>query len=499
MLDQKIADVRFRLRAAAALRFAVFGGLVGLGFVLVASIVLLAGDLEVTSVQQLILCLTPPALVLVGGLVGMAFRVTDQHVALLIDRKGSLKDRATTMLQLSSEGDAGTSIGRVQQEEAEPHIASIVATDCVAISPGKAPMRIAVGLMIAIGATWALAFMRTPTVNAASTPNIATTQAAGLAETMLRDFEKLAEDTEIPEIKELLEELQEQVEATKEESQDSADVMAKLSEMEQSIADAREAMQISETDAEMKSVAEALSPSEMMRSAAKAMESQQYEDAADQLDGIDPKSLSDSERRAVSSQLKKMVESMSSSNKPLSKLAKEAQELSEALEKKDASECKECLGKLAGMCRKQSECKKCAQCMAKQLSLLAQCKGQCRGQCDSPFARKSNSPSQKAGSAASGEKTGQNTERAEVGRDRTEVTGQMGDEGESETETLSSPETEATATRGYTQRYNDFRRAAEEVLENEPLPQSHRQTVRDYFESIRPSNGEGQLADETQD
>ncbi|MEM0926816.1 MAG: hypothetical protein AAGJ83_12320, partial [Planctomycetota bacterium] len=230
--------------------------------------------------------------------------------------------------------------------------------------------------------------------------------------------------------------------------------------------------------------------SELMREAAEAIESQEYDKAAEQLEGIDPKSMSDSERRAVSDRLKKMVASMSSSNKPLSKLMKQAGELAEAMEKKDASECKECMGKLAGECRKQSQCKKCGQCLAQQLSLLAQCKGQCRGQCDSPFARKSNSPSLKAGSAASGEATGQNSERAEVGTDRLEVTGQMGDQGESDTETMTSPETEATATRGYTAKYKDFRKAAEEVLQNEPLPQSHRQTVRDYFESIRPSNDE---------
>lgn len=496
MLDQKIADVRFRLRTAAATRWAMVAGLFGLGTVLIASLGFLLTGTEVTSIQKIVLGALTPALAMIGGIAGFAIRVTDQQVARLIDQKGELKDRATTMLQLSSEQvEAGPSIGRVQKEEAAPHIASVVPTECVAISPGKTPFQIAAGLLIAIVATWTFAFLRTPEVIAASTPSIASTQAAGLAETMLRDLEKLAEETEIPEIEELLKELQEQVDATREESQDSADVMAKLSEMEQAIAEAQEAMQISQTDAEMKSVAEALSPSEMMRSAAKAMESQEYDDAAEQLEGIDPKSMSDSERRAVSSELKKMVASMSSSNKSLSKLAQEAKELSEAMEKKDASQCKECLGKIAGMCRKQSECKKCGQCMAKQLSLLAQCKGQCRGQCDSPFAMKSNSPSQKAGSAASGEKTGQNTERADVNHDRTEVTGQMGDQGDSETETLTTPETEATASRGYTAKYKDFRKAAEEVLENEPLPQSHRQTVRDYFESIRPSNDEAAQVD----
>ncbi|MEO1617091.1 MAG: hypothetical protein AAFV88_14665 [Planctomycetota bacterium] len=497
MLEQKIADVRFRLRTAAATRWAMAGGLIGLGMVLLALIVVLFNGQTLSFAQSAILCVIPMILGIVGCLTGGAIQVSDQQVAALIDDHGSLKDRAATMLHLSSnkQNDATSSLGRLQEKESAPHIASVEPTECVQISPGKTPLRLAAGLMLAIAATWTLGFMRTPRVSASSTPSIANMQAAGLAESMLPELEKMAEETEIPEIEELLQELREQIESLDEEAEDSADVMAKLSEMEQAIAEAREAMNIAQTDAEMKSIAEALSPSEMMREAANAMESQKYDDAASELDSIDPKSMKDSERRAVANRLKKMVASMSSSNKPMSKLSKIAGELAEAMEKKDASECKKCLGKLAGQCKNQSACKKCGQCMAKQLSLLSQCKGQCRGQCDSPFAKKSNSPSQKAGSAASGEATGENTERADVGYDRQEVTGQMGSEGDSDTETMTSPETEATASRGYTAKYNDFRKAAEEVLENEPLPQSHRQTVRDYFESIRPSNEEASTID----
>lgn len=496
MLDQKIAEVRFRLRAAAGIRWASFGVMVGLVVTLLASIGWVLSSRHFSLVHPLTLCLIPLVLGAIGFCWGAARRISEQQVASLIDRKASLKDRAATMLQLNSVHEGGAPpISRLQQEEAAPHIARVEPTACVAITPGKTGFQIAAVLLIAIGATWAFGFARTTRVTAAPAPSVGDAQAAGLEETMLPELEKLAAETEIPEIEALLKELREQVEATREEAEDSADVMAKLSEMEQAIAEAREAMNIAQTDAEMKSIAEALSPSEMMREAAKAMESQQYDEAADQLEGIDPQAMSDAERRAVTSRLKKMVASMSSSNKPLSKLARQARELADAMEKKDASQCKQGLEKIADSCRKQSACKKCGQCMAKQLSLLAQCKGQCRGQCDSPFARKSNSPSQKAGSASSGESTGNNAERAEVGRDRLEVTGDMGSEGESEIETMSSPETEATASRGYTAKYKDFRQAAEEVLQNEPLPQSHRQTVRDYFESIRPSNDEAASAD----
>ena len=46
------------------------------------------------------------------------------------------------------------------------------------------------------------------------------------------------------------------------------------------------------------------------------------------------------------------------------------------------------------------------------------------------------------------------------------------------------------ATREYQQKYNEFRKMTEAVLDSEPLPLGHRQTVRRYFESIRPQNAD---------
>ncbi len=74
-----------------------------------------------------------------------------------------------------------------------------------------------------------------------------------------------------------------------------------------------------------------------------------------------------------------------------------------------------------------------------------------------------------------------------IPQDRTER--QQG-EGPSETETLSTTEAEQIASRGYKERYVKFRKQAEAVLESEPLPLGHRQTVKRYFESIRPESVE---------
>ncbi len=82
-------------------------------------------------------------------------------------------------------------------------------------------------------------------------------------------------------------------------------------------------------------------------------------------------------------------------------------------------------------------------------------------------------------------------EKRELGsrRDRKDITGQMG-EGPSETETTHSPEGREVAAAKYREVYDKYKKMTESVLDNEPIPLGHRQTIRKYFELIRPSNDE---------
>jgi len=70
------------------------------------------------------------------------------------------------------------------------------------------------------------------------------------------------------------------------------------------------------------------------------------------------------------------------------------------------------------------------------------------------------------------------------------ITGKQSDSGETEIETTHSPEGEQAAQRDYRQNYAKYKKISESVLENEPIPLGHRQTIRRYFESIRPDQKE---------
>jgi len=102
---------------------------------------------------------------------------------------------------------------------------------------------------------------------------------------------------------------------------------------------------------------------------------------------------------------------------------------------------------------------------------------------------KSNSPTNNWGRGASGRPLGEEKTSLDSQRNRQEITGVHGD-GPSEREIIFSPEDRELASREYEQKYNEFRKMTEAELDSEPLPLGHRQTVRRYFESIRPQNAE---------
>jgi hypothetical protein len=107
--------------------------------------------------------------------------------------------------------------------------------------------------------------------------------------------------------------------------------------------------------------------------------------------------------------------------------------------------------------------------------------------------KKSTRPSSNWGMGISGNVDGEKT-KLDAARKRDQVQGQA-DEGPSETETTHSPEGRQLAARGYRETYQKYRRMTEAALNSEPIPLGHRQTIRRYFELIRPRGDEAIQAD----
>jgi hypothetical protein len=108
---------------------------------------------------------------------------------------------------------------------------------------------------------------------------------------------------------------------------------------------------------------------------------------------------------------------------------------------------------------------------------------------------KSNTPSKSAGAASAGNIDGELTS-LNANRNLVEITGQLSGDGESEFETSTSPEGREAARRQARESFAKYQKMSEAVLDSEPIPLGHRQTIRRYFELIRPGVEDGFAGDE---
>jgi len=102
---------------------------------------------------------------------------------------------------------------------------------------------------------------------------------------------------------------------------------------------------------------------------------------------------------------------------------------------------------------------------------------------------KSNAPSESAGTAAAVNLFATPTQ-LDGNRERDQITGQIG-EGDSESETESSPEGRQEAARSYRKVYAKYRKLSEAVMVEEAVPLGDRQIIKRYFELIHPDRIDG--------
>ena len=99
----------------------------------------------------------------------------------------------------------------------------------------------------------------------------------------------------------------------------------------------------------------------------------------------------------------------------------------------------------------------------------------------------SNQSNQNAGTAAVGNPTSGEETSLDSARQRQDLTGMMGSQGDSQIERMATEGQQEQAGREFRDVFQDFQRMSEAVLETEPIPLGQRQMIRRYFESIRPT------------
>ncbi len=294
-----------------------------------------------------------------------------------------------------------------------------------------------------------------------------------------KELQLLAED-----LKRLAEQLENQI-------SDPKETLATLSQMEARLNKAINEFNLESVDASMQEIAASLSAAEATRSAAQSLKSENFAQAAEELEKANFAAMSKPERNAVASKLRQNASA--AGLRQQDKLKKLLDQMSEQLEKENTGECQASACKLAELCRKQGLRKGICQGLGSKLGLLSLCKSQCAGACQSDKnggnnANLSDRPGNNWGTGSDGQPQGNQATETEGNLHREQITGIHGT-GPSEMETTDSIEkSDGVTTRAYKDVYREFQKISEAVLESEPIPLGQRQMIRTYFERIRPKD-----------
>lgn len=450
------------------------------------------------------------ALLLGGPILGAAVAIFRRpqwtSAASAVDAHYHLKDRTTTALEFQHHPNVGQ-WETLQIDDAAAHLSGVKAEHVV---PFRWPRLLSYGLVAVAIATALLVWpMTTPTVQAAPVgPNEGLLDLADELEKDIDKLEKVAKEQQSEEIITLVKQLRKSAKALREPGTGLTEALATLSRMQ---AELRSRAQFNEAlvDSQLNKLAEAMASAEALQAAAGQIEAGEYKLAAGELEKLEKIEPGRAER-AAAERMKKRAEKMG--NEGLGSLSKSVSQMAQGLSGGNSKKFSKGSQSLASQLRKHATRKKMNGMLKRQLDKLSLCKsqcamcfskcpfckkGNCQGQCQKNSLaeglqrKKSNRPSQSFGKKTSGNLFGKKTNPA-TSNNPQQLTGQSG-EGPSDTKTIKSRKGDGMASRSYQERYKEYRKLSEEVLEGEPIPLGHRKMIREYFELIRPTGEEAEL------
>ena len=445
---------------------------------------------------------------LVGGaIIGTALKQSWKEAAAAVDRHYGLKDRTTTALEFANQ-TTPSGFQQLQLNDAREHLQRINAAAVVPYRVSKQWRWCCLTLAIAS------VMVLQPQGNAPAQAELASAEgiaeAAAKIQEELDEMEQLAAEAELQELQQLVEQLQIDLEELHRPDIEVRESLETISDMQQKMQEMMASLDVEAIDAQLSETADAIAGAEAFKTAADALQNQDYQKAADALDSLQPEDMPRSEALPTSEKL--AAAAKSAEEKDLQQLSEQLKELSEAIQNGDSQATESSSEDLAKAVRKHDLQKNLSQMLASKIDQLGESKKLCQAASDKPGEggiqgegtslakgesdKKATKSSNKAGSKTAGNIDGEKT-RLQGELQMAKLNGQMTAEGESEfeTETDSSPQSPEQAQRKAQQAFAKYQKMSEAVLESEPIPLGHRQTIRRYFELIRPSGEEAAEAD----
>lgn len=414
-----------------------------------------------------------------------------RNAAEAIDQKCQLKDRFATALQFMerSKKEKLSEVHNLQLEDAEQHAARIVPSEVVPIrSPKSWSWAIAATLMAGV-----LAFY--PTTNSLNQTeplevNAVVDRQADRVEVNLEELEQIQKEQPDPELEELVKDLKKVLEQLKEPGVDPKEALAKLSEMESALMQMQQKLEDSESMAELQQIGVALTLSSSMAQAGQSLSKGDMDKAAEALEKLEMPELDRQTEKAIVEKLEeaKKQENKSKDGSAKSAAQKSAEQMAQGISQGNRGKFSDGAKSLAGEARKQGSKKKLSDLLKKQCQCLGECKSECEGECRNQ-SQGSKPGGNKAGTASADKSPGEKTAQLKTG-EQMKLKGQESTQGDSEVETETGNEQQEEAARSYKEQVAKYEALSESALESESIPLGHRQTIRKYFELIRPTSAE---------
>jgi hypothetical protein len=480
---EKLEPVRRRQLGLEVLRFAAMGLLAGSLLGVGLGIWRWQSHGSAGALAVAVLLAGPMLGALIGLLKGRSIRLA----ALAVDRSHGLKDRAVSAIDFIRRAQP-TPVHALQVADALDHLQAI---DPRRAAPFRVPAALPYAALAFVLALALLLWPRASLVQAKpALPLEAVLAAAQDAEESVEELAQAAKKEDDPKLKDLVQKLSETIEEMKLPGVDTKEALAKLSEMQAAITAQQAQFNTGMVDAQMQALGEAMASTEALEGAGQALQEGKYDKAAQELDKAEPK-FDRKEAKTLKEKLAQAAKAMEDAG--LTDMSTATTELSEALD--DEATAQGACKKLGNLARSQARRKRINDLLSLQCKNLSDCKCNCQKNSTAKIRlrKKSDSPSSNWGMAISGNTDGDKT-KLDSARKREQLEGQMGD-GASETETTHMPEGRQAAARAYRDQYQKYRRMSEAALNSEPIPLGHRQTIRRYFELIRPQGEEAQQAD----
>jgi hypothetical protein len=476
-IQLRLDPVRRRQQQLRALTCAAAGLFASAVVLLICLIGRWLGGWQLSPLLILALTVVGPA---AGYIVGVLWRRDWREAAAAVDAHYRLKDRVITALDFLHKPNT-TKVHKLAVADAMEHLDRVDARQVV---PSDTPQVLPVAIVTLAATMLLFLFTSRPAqVNASPAEPLAViVESADHAAEELESLEKFAREEQDPEIEKLVSEMKQALEEMKQPGVDLREALAKLSQMQSALEQQQAKFNVGQVDAQLQAVGDALALSEALAEAGKALAGGQLEKAAEELERLDAPKLDRKTEKAIKEKLDALARQMQDSGS--SSLSEAVGEASQGLGG-DGSRFKQGMKRLAGEARKQSKRKRLNELLRKQCECLGDCKSEC--ECNGGYGR--GKGGNNWGRGATGNELGEKTPEI-GGKYESRITGRQSEEGEVEVETTHSPEGKQEAQRDYRATYDKYRKISEAVLDREPIPLGHRQTIRRYFEAIRPNDAE---------